>query len=334
MCGRAGRPRFDKAGDAYILLPESNFEKHKERLRRKEKIESQLLKNDFGHYKVLAFHLVNEINNKSIKTTEDIHAWYEKTLCNFQSKSLNTSILDKTIESLVKRGIIYKYEDQWKTTIVGKISSMYYYAPFDVADLKSNLQTITEYNLFNNDYLLSFFLGNIDSNKAGILSRAEKDEISLYNSRLEGHLKQLGVKVFKTDSSIKYAACYYNLLMGLPSPNMGNILRGLQMDFPRTLEVLKQINNMDLKENIREDLEIVGLRIQNGVPRHLVNLCRIKNIGKQRAKKLYESNIKNIDAMIETPLVKLKTLLNLKEDKVKEIIEDAKRLSAAAIVLT
>ena len=39
MCGRAGRPRFDKAGDAYILLPESNFEKHKERLRRKEKIE-------------------------------------------------------------------------------------------------------------------------------------------------------------------------------------------------------------------------------------------------------------------------------------------------------
>lgn len=334
MCGRAGRPRFDKAGDAYILLPESNFEKHKERLRKKEKIESQLLKNDFGHYKVLAFHLVNEINNKSIKTTGDIHAWYEKTLCSFQSKSLNTSILDKTIESLVKRGIIYKYEDQWKTTIVGKISSMYYYAPFDVADLKSNLQTITEYNLFNNDYLLSFFLGNIDSNKAGILSRAEKDEISLYNSRLEGHLKQLGIKVFKTDSSIKYAACYYNLLMGLPSPNMGNILRGLQMDFPRTLEVLKQINNMDLKENIREDLEIVGLRIQNGVPRHLVNLCRIKNIGKQRAKKLYESNIKNIDAMIETPLNKLKTLLNLKEDKVKEIIEDAKRLSAAAIFLT
>jgi replicative superfamily II helicase len=91
---------------------------------------------------------------------------------------------------------------------------------------------------------------------------------------------------------------------------------------------------MDLKENIREDLEIVGLRIQNGVPRHLVNLCRIKNIGKQRAKKLYESNIKNIDSVIETPLSKLKTLLNLKEDKVKEIIEDAKRLSAAAIVLT
>jgi len=177
-------------------------------------------------------------------------------------------------------------------------------------------------------------LGNIDSNKAGILSRAEKDEISLYNARLEGHLRQLGIKVFKTDSSIKYAACYYNLLMGLPSPNMGNILRGLQMDFPRTLEVLKQINNMDLKENIREDLEIVGLRIQNGVPRHLVNLCRVKNIGKQRAKKLYESNIKNIDAMIETPLSKLKTLLNLKEDKVKEIVEDAKRLSAAAIVLT
>lgn len=333
MCGRAGRPRFDKMGDAYILLPESTFEQHKDRLRKKEKIESQLLKNDYGHYKVLAFHLVNEINNKSIKTTEDIYNWYKKTLCSFQSKNLNTSILEKTIDSLVKRGVIYNFENQWKTTIVGKISSMYYYAPFDVADLKNNLKIVAQNNLFDNDYVLSFLLGNVDSYRSGIVSKAEKEEISLYTSRVEGHLKDSNLKVFKTDPVFKYGSCYYNLLNGLNSQNMGSMLRSMQMDFPRTLEVLKQINIMDLKEDIKQDLEVLGLRIQNGVPKHLVGLCRIKNIGKQRAKKLYESNIRDINAIINTPLQKLKTLLNLKEDLVKNMVEDAKKLSAEEILI-
>jgi replicative superfamily II helicase len=320
-------------GDAYILLPESTFEQHKDRLRKKEKIESQLLKNDYGHYKVLAFHLVNEINNKSIKTTEDIHSWYKKTLCSFQSKNLNTSILEKTIDSLVKRGVIYNFEDQWKTTIVGKISSMYYYAPFDVADLKNNLKIVAQNNLFDNDYVLSFLLGNVDSYRSGIVSKAEKEEISLYTSRVEGHLKDSNLKIFKTDPVFKYGSCYYNLLNGLNSQNMGSMLRSMQMDFPRTLEVLKQINIMDLKENIKQDLDVLGLRIQNGVPKHLVGLCKVKNIGKQRAKKLYESNIRDINAIISTPLQKLKTLLNLKEDLVKNMVEDAKKLSAEDILV-
>lgn len=333
MCGRAGRPRFDKAGDAYILLPESSFEEYKGKLRKKEKIESQLLKNDFGHYKVLAFHIVNEINNKSIKTNEDIHDWYKKSLCHFQSKDLNTNILDKTIENLVKRGIIYSYNDEWKTTMVGKISSMYYYPPFDVADLKNNLKSICDYGLFDNDYLLSFFLGNIDSFRSGIISKAEKEEVSLYAARLEKHLQDNNLRVFKTDSSIKYSACYYNILNGLNSQNMNAILRNLQMDFPRTLEVLKQIDKMDIKENIQDELGILGLRIQNSVPKHLVNLCRIKNVGKQRAKKLYELNIKNISDVISTPINKLKLILNLKDELVKDIITDAKKLLAEEVIV-
>jgi helicase len=328
MCGRAGRPRFDKMGDAYILLPELSFEKHKEKLKKKESIESQLLKNDYGHYKVLAFHIVNEINNKSIKTNEDIHEWYKSTLCHFQSKDLNTNILDKTIESLVKRGIIYKHNDNWKTTMVGKISSMYYYPPFDAADLKSNLQTVCDSGLFDNDYLLSLFLANIDSFKSGIISKAEKEEISLFSNRLERHINDQNLKIFKTDSSMKYAACYYNILNGLNSQNMNAILRNLQIDFPRTLEVLKQIDKMDIKENVGDELEVLGLRIQNGVPKHLVNLCGIKNIGKQRAKKLFESNIKNVSDIVNTPIDKLKVLLNLKENIIKDILSDANKLLA------
>ena len=33
MVGRAGRPQFDPVGDAYILVPEKDAQKHKDRLK-------------------------------------------------------------------------------------------------------------------------------------------------------------------------------------------------------------------------------------------------------------------------------------------------------------
>lgn len=324
MCGRAGRPRFDKNGDAYILLPESDFENQKSRLRKQEKIESQLLKNDFGFYKVLAFHLVNEINNKTIETAEDIKNWYKKSLCSFQSKDINENILEKTLDALKKRGIIYLYENKWKTTNIGKISSLYYYPPFDVADLKNNLKLICDQNLFENDYILSFLLANVDSLKFGILSKQEKQEVSLYDARLDNQIKQEELKIYKTDNAIKNGYCYYTALNGLHSQSMSATIRNIQIDFPRTLEVLKKIDSMELKQNIKEELDVLGLRISYGAPKHLVSLCKIKNIGKQRAKKLYESNIKTIEDFTNQSEEKLSKILNLKTEIIKESIENAK----------
>jgi len=333
MCGRAGRPRFDKAGDAYILIPESRATQFKEKLKKQENIESQLLKNDFGHYKVLAFHIVNEIFNKSIKTTEDIHEWYRKSLCYFQSKDLNESILDKTIDLLKKRGVIYEYQGEWKATAVGRVSSMYYFPPLDVADLKSNLLVLVENGLESNDYAISMLLGNLDSHKAGIISRAEKDEVSLYSNRLDELLRKEGIKVFKTDSSVKTSYCYYNILNSLNSDNMNALMRGLQMDAPRVIEVLKQIDAMDIKEGLGDYLNRLLIRLQSGVPSHFVDLCFIKNIGKQRAKKLYENNVKNLDEFLNCPKDKLVKLLNMKVDKVEEILLDAKKLSTDKILI-
>ena len=235
MCGRAGRPRFDKAGDAYILVPASKANFYKDKLKKQENIESQLLKNDFGHYKVLAFHIVNEIFNKSIKTTEDIHEWYRKSLCYFQSKDLNESILDKTIALLKKRGVIYEYQGEWKASAVGKISSMYYFPPLDAADLKSNLINLVDNSLFENDYAISLLLGNLDSHKSGIISKSEKEEISIYSKKLDDMIAREGLKVFKNDASVKASYCYYNILNSLNSDNMSALMRTFQMDSPREI---------------------------------------------------------------------------------------------------
>ena len=92
MSGRAGRIGLDPRGDCYILLPQSNYEKYKNKLQKPQKIVSQLLANTGGenpHYKVLAFHLVSEIHHGNIKTREDIRSWYSRSLAHWQEKNLD-----------------------------------------------------------------------------------------------------------------------------------------------------------------------------------------------------------------------------------------------------
>jgi hypothetical protein len=54
----------------------------------------------------------------------------------------------------------------------------------------------------------------------------------------------------------------------------------------------------------------------------------LPNVGKVRATKLYDLGYKDVDSVAELDDAKLKKILNLKEDLVKEIKSVALRLSA------
>lgn len=316
MCGRAGRPRFDKKGDAYILLPESNLDLLKNKISKVENINSQLLTCENGQYKTLSFHLVNEIYNKNIKNLDDVHSWYERTLANYQSKEIDSLILDSTINNLKNRNIIIEKEGNLKATNVGKIASIFYYPPFDVADFKNNLKLYFKFDI-DNDYFLSFILANVDSNRCSVVSKSEKNNISLYKSKLEKFLFNNNIKSYYNDSCLKYAYCYFNILNGLYDSEFASQVKGIQSDFPRTLEVLKSINSFDIKIYNDDFFNSLKIRIQHGVPPHLVDLCKIPNIGKQRSKILYENNIKNTLDFKNSSFECLQKILNLK----KEVLE-------------
>lgn len=325
MCGRAGRPRYDKKGDAYILLPKTQINVLKNKISKIENVNSQLLISQQGSYKVLSFHLVNEIYNKNINTLDDVYNWYEKTLCRFQSFDIDSGVLDSTLKNLKNKQIISENDGKLSTTNIGKISSIFYYPPFDVADFKNNLKLYYKFD-FEDDYFLSFILANIDTNRSNVISKSEKNIIENYKSKLNSILSNLAIKCFYNDSCLKFAYCYYCLLNGLHNSELSGNIRNIQMDFPRTAEVLKSINSFDLKLFDDDFFEILKIRIQNGVPKHLVDLCRLPNIGRQRSKKLYENKIKNINQLLSTDICKLQEILNLKKEVVEDILLFARSL--------
>ena len=321
MAGRAGRPGFDPRGDVHILIPDRDYDHHIDRLSEPKKIESQLLKasgtKESPHYKTLAFHLVSEIHHGFISCIEDVHDWYSRSLAFFQYNELDETIADHTIELLIQVGAIREDAGKYEVTSVGKVSSMLYYSPFDVADLRRNFRRLFENKWESDDIAVSMALGNVDSIRMGFVSRAEKDEMEGFSARIN--------KAFGDwpESTIKGAYGYYCLLRGLPPGPFASMSRGLQMDFERLSSVLNLLDSMAAKWNRGPFFRDLSMRIAYGVSAELVDLCRIPNVGKVRAERLFAAGFRRPSDLLKNPQM-VRKVLNMKDEKITEMLEAIK----------
>lgn len=316
--GRSGRLGIDPAGDAYILIPESNQLEYKKKLSKPSRIESQLLAKSGTNYKNLAFHLVSEIYQGSVQTTDDVHKWYERSLAYFQKKQLQDKIVDETLESLRKCGAIGLEKDKWFARTVGKVSSIFYFSPFDASDLFFNIKFLFDNKKQNDEYYVSMALANLDSNRLPIVSKTEKDEMSAYKFKVLSN-KRNG---FLTDGSIKVGFAYFDLIKGRTNPVFASLQRNLQLDFNRLSQVIQMLDSLGGKWNAKNWIKNLEAMITYGVPQHLVDLCSIPNIGKVRANKLYDAGIKDRKTLINCDKEKLKKILNMKIESIKKIIDE------------
>lgn len=319
MVGRSGRYGIDPMGDAYILVPESKAHVYRQKYGKSNPIESQLLANVSGRYKVLAFHLVSEIFQGNISTTEDVHNWYKRSLAYFQSKALDDSVVDSTLELLRRCGAIALEDDKWVCRPIGKVSSMFYISPFDVSDLYFNFKNLFESRREDDDYLVSMALGDVDSQKMIIVSRVEKDEMNAY----AGKVRFLSGGKNILDGAIKASYCYHQLLSGVTSPACVSYQRNLQGDFNRISQILQTLDSMTGAWGRDGWFKTLEARIANGVPAHLVDLCRVPNIGKARAEKLFAAGIKTARQIADMDVAKLGAIINMKPDKAQSILDDA-----------
>lgn len=321
MAGRAGRPGFDPRGDVYILLPDSKEEKHRNRLKEHQKIESRLLDHVSSHYKILAFHLVSEIHHGRIKNKEDVHKWYERTLARFQEKDLHNRIVDSTIDSLLKCAAIKEEDGIYKVTAVGMVASMFYYSPYDVADLRRNFFNMFKEGKEHDDLWIAVSLANVDNLRMGIVSRAEKEEIGAFQGRV---WREFGKDAFP-ESVVKAAYTYHALIGGESAGVLDAFGKTLQWDFPRLAEVLCAVDSMGTKWNKLAYFKELASRISYGVPSYLIPFVKLPEIGKVRAERLWNAGFRTLDEIGEESS-RVMAVLNLKADRIKVICEAARSL--------
>jgi len=324
MVGRAGRPQYDPRGDAHILLPSRDFGKYLLKLKTPQSIRSQMV-----DIKVLAFHIVSEIHHGNIKTLEDVYDWYSRSLANFQKTELKEDIVKCVITGLLRSGTIKADEENLSVTSTGIVASMFYYSPYDVADLYNNFTKVFEKNNEDRNLWVSMALANTDSQRVNICNRVEKAEMEDFERAVSGgSLEKVLTNNKKfTDGALKAGFCYNNLLNGDTGTfdSMNSLIRNLQMDFERMGEVLQTLDSIGNKWDRKEWINRLKMRMRYGVDDDLVDLCRLTGIGKAKAKRLWAANIRTLEAISKDTEGVMKAL-NCSGKKAEEVCEEAREI--------
>jgi helicase len=326
--GRAGRLGLDDRGDAYILVPESKKKEVVKDLQKVEPIKSTLLEDVGGHHKTLAFHVVSEIHYGSVTTREGFHTWFSRSLAHHQDQDFDDKVVDKVIDLLVKCKAITHENGEYKVTPVGMIASLFYYSPFDVADLKKNFTNLFSKNLEVNDVALAVAMANVDSHRYGICNKQEKAEMTLFQTKVE---KLFGVGIV-TEAACKTAFAYHNLLNGVESPVFGALQATLRFDSERALEVVGAIDSMSMKWGQADFFKTFKLRLSYGVKAELVELCQLPHIGKARSEKLFRAKIKTVDDVCGMTAERLSVISGISLDKAKEAHAKARSMKLMAMM--
>jgi replicative superfamily II helicase len=175
----------------------------------------------------------------------------------------------------------------------------------------------------DSDNWLAMALGNIETHRLAIVNTVEKEELDgfineVFSDKIE---RTLCPRSF-TMGAMRAGYCYKQLLEGYYSKNLSNMMKQLQMDFGRTTEILSAIDTMGTKWGQTQFFKDLSLRIAYGVPPELVDLTKIKGIGKVKAGKLFNAGFKSPkDLTVEGVTRALKCSKKVAE----EIVGDAKK---------
>ena len=287
-CGRAGRPAYDKEGDAYILVGKSIYMQEKKRLELKEPIVSRLLDLENGFYKNLAFQILSEINNKKNCSVKNIFKWYERSFSYFTGKNISTSVFTSTLTNLVDIGIIDLSEENiLSLTNIGKVSVNNYASPFLVVAFRNSFLNYFKNNL-NNDVALSYALANNSESLQNFMTKNEKAAIISFVNNLKSITNISNIP----DSIIKTAYCYHVLLNDSKNNFFPSLSKKLKFNLERNVQILKQIDFSFVNKDFKNHLENIFFRINKNIPVQLLELIKIPKIGISRAEKLYKEGFK------------------------------------------
>ena len=311
ICGRAGRPAYDKYGEAIIIAdsrtnPEDLYNHFV--LGVPEPIVSQLMDE-----RALRVHVLGVIASKPKMLKSELLYFFEQT---FLSKYQGNQIISFEIESLLTylrdEKLIIMRNDLLIATKFGKRISLLYIDPKTGIQFKNNLDSYDgnkydinhinsnkhENNVINFLYWIcdcyDFYPKlTLRQNETEYFQRLfQKHKLGSYGlSNIDYTLKNLVILLEWIDES---SEANLNEKIGVEPGDLHRMVETTYWLLYCLYEIAKLIERKDLLPEIN----ILRLRIRHGVKSELIPLIQLEGIGRIRARSLYRAGITDV-AMIE-----------------------------------
>lgn len=316
LCGRAGRPQYDKFGEA-IIVGNSNASDLIEYYINgtPEPIESQLTDD-----KALRIHILSHVvSNPGIKD-EQIFEFFKKTLAGLQTRknTLKFSI-EIAKKFLIRENLIVQKAERFAATEFGKKVSMLYIDPITAIYFKRGLEAVSESKRHTlgflhlvsscEEFFPKFSLRNKDYETLGTLIENKSSELIESISEYDCSRSLLALHSWISESS----EIHLSDNLGIESGDMHRMAETADWLVYCLYELAKLVDRADLLE----ELDTIRKRIAYGIKEELVELVKVRGIGRVRARKLYDHGIKTIEDLHTIPINKLAEI-----DKIGPTIAD------------
>jgi len=303
MAGRAGHQGCCEKGVVWWVLPDTDAEEWKEYLSGEYEIKSEL-----GCTHWLSFHLIGEIARNGMATLEDLEQWYCHTLAYVQDGH-NCDLLEAVVTRLLEAEAIRVNNDEeaYYVTLLGNASAKFYFDPMDVHGWYHGVKT----------------LSSRDHKRAcGIVGSA--------NTMMADFAKEMtidGIRICGAESFLNLLITDFSGENFSERENMPPAIRMSLYTLYKELQRLTACMSFlaaqepDLSPRVK-NLEDTVLKIIYGVPDEVLELIRLRGVGRVRAMKLYNVGLKTPEDLLDNRDLVLHVLGNVIGAQVYQQVAD------------
>ncbi len=318
MCGRAGRPGYDKKGEAYIISSKSAFYNVINRYLQGnvEKIKSSFFIEDS-----LKTHILSVISSGFATNINLIKGFLENTFGSYQNPSFDVdNLLSDVVEFLNAYGFVTTDGYNIKATSFGKLTSTLYIHPDTAILFKRSIEKYDEKFILSIFQIISYSPDTIPlfiSNKKG------GDEGEIIDAIIQNYKNKWMIDPDKLSeheyirflNSVKTAMMYMDWIEEVPIYELerkygigpGDIMN--KVETATWLSYAMRELSVLFNKEVRKAIDRLHIRIANGVKDELVELVMLPQIGRIRARKLYDMGIHTVDDFVKADIELIATVV-------------------------
>jgi len=296
LCGRAGRPAYDKYGEAIIIAdsrtnPEDLYNHFV--LGEPEPIVSQLM-----NERSLRVHVLGVIASKpKILKSELLYFFEETFLSKYHGNETISSEIDSLLQYLSDEGLIIIRNELLMATKFGKRISLLYIDPKTGIHFKKNLDYYNSNKINDGTNFLHWICDSYDFYPKLTL---RQNEIEYFERMFEKRkLSSYGLSNY--DYSLKNLIILLEWIDEISEANLNEKIGVEPGDLYRMVETaywlsycLYEIAKLIGRKDLLAEINILRLRIRHGIKSELIPLIQLEGIGRIRARSLYKAGITNV----------------------------------------
>lgn len=323
FAGRAGRPQFDRFGEALILA--KSYEDIEELTQKYILGEPEGIESKLAQERVLRIYTLALIAQGTASSLKGFLDFFSLTFFGFQYKDITfiETRLRGILSKLEEWGFIKQYQDRLSATSLGRRISYLYIDPQTAYFFIEALRMIPDLGLsdFGILQVISYTIEmqpplRLTQKDFGVL----QDTVNIHKEKI-----LMDVPLAWDDNyedflrSIKLASCFLDWINELKEAELLEKFQITPGELHNKLEIadwliyaLIEIAKLLKLKEIVSYLKKLRIRLKIGVKEELLELITLSQIGRVRARRLFDAGIRDISSLKKTPLDTLTNILGKK----------------------